>query len=282
MRDVQYFAPTDLGEALRLLSQYGAAATVLAGGTDLVPKINHYEIKPEVVLYIGRLGLDDVRVRDGTMIIGAATRMARLATDPVVAAKAPALAAAAQCCASVAIRTSATIGGNVANASPAADLVPPLVAMDAAVYLVSARGERQVAVKDFATGPHETALAPDELITEFHVPVPGGKTAFLKLGRRKAQTLSVVNVAVQLTLAGGSCQEARIAVGAMAPRVVRCQAAEALLVGRPVDAGLIAQAAAAAVSETMPVDDGRASAWYRRKAGQALIARALTAAAGLS
>jgi carbon-monoxide dehydrogenase medium subunit len=198
-----------------------------------------------------------------------------------VAEKAGALAEAARASGSVAIRTAATIGGNVANASPGADLVAALLALDAEFKLVSAGGDRTVAAKDFFLGPHESVLKPDELLTEVHVPVPKGKTVFLKLGRRHAQTLSVANVAVQLEMDGATCKDARIALGAMAPTPLRCTKAEGMIKGKNLDEGLVAKCAAEAVDESSPIDDQRATAWYRKRSAKVLVARALAQAAGI-
>ena len=281
MKDTMYFAPTEVSEAMKLLAEHREKATILAGGTDLVPKINYYELKPEVLLYIGGLGLDYIKEEDGKLVIGAATPTGKLAASDLVAEKASALAEAARQCGSVAIRTTATIGGNLANASPAADLATPLLVMDAELRLASAEGERTVAVKDFFTGPGETVLKPDELIVEVSVPLLKGKSVFLKLGRRKAMTLSVVNAAVRLEMDGETCNDARIALGAMAPTPLRCTKAEELIKGKVLDETLIAECAAEAVAESDPVDDQRATAWYRKKAGTALVARALAQTAGL-
>jgi carbon-monoxide dehydrogenase medium subunit len=281
MKDVKYFAPTAIDEAVKLLAKYGDRATVLAGGTDLVPRINYYELKPDVLLHIGGLSLDYIKEEKGKLVIGAATSTAKLASDALVAEKANALAEGAKLSGSVATRNAATIGGNLANASPAADLATPLLVMDAELHLTGAGGKRTVAIQDFFTGSGETVLEPDELVIEIHVPPIKGKTVFLKLGRRKAMTLSVVNVAVHLHMAEKKCNEARIALGAMAPTPVRCLKAEEMLKDKALDATLIADCAAKAVAESNPIDDQRATAWYRRKAGTALVERALRQAAGI-
>lgn len=281
MSDVSYYAPTEIGEALRILAERGGKATVLAGGTDLLPKINYHEFRPEALLYIGRLGLDYIKEEGGKLLIGAATSTAKLAASELVAAKAPALAEAARQSGSVAIRTTATVGGNIANGSPAADLVAPLLAMDATVCLAQAGGERVVPLSGFFLGPHQTARRPEELITEIQIPIPKGKTLFLKVGRRHAQTLSVANVALRLFVDEAVCKEARIVLGAMAPTPLRCAKAEELIVGKALDVALIDQCAAAAVAESAPVDDQRATAWYRQRAAKALVARALKQAAGI-
>lgn len=281
MKDTLYFAQTNVRETLKLLAQYGRKATILAGGTDLVPKINYYELKPDVLVYIGDLGLDYIQEKGGKLLIGAATPMAKIAASKLVAKKASALAEAARHAGTAAVRTMATIGGNLANASPAADLATPLLAMDAELLLMSAKGKRMLPLRGFFKGPGKTELKPGELITEVSVKLPQGKTVFLKLGKRKAMTLSVVNVAVCLEMDGQKCKEVRIAVGSVAPTPLRCTKAEGLLKGKGIDNPLIAQCAAEAMAASKPVDDQRATAWYRKQAGTALVARALAQAAGV-
>ncbi|MGQ9855006.1 MAG: FAD binding domain-containing protein, partial [Candidatus Oleimicrobiaceae bacterium] len=231
---------------------------------------------------------------DSILVIGAATPTAKIAASPLVAEKAAALAEAARLSASPAVRSAGTIGGNLANASPAADLATPLIALGATVVLISAKGEREVAVEDFFKGPGQTGLQPGELLKEVRIPVRKGKSVFLKLGRRKAMTLSVVNVAVYMEMEQGQkCAEARVALGAMAPTPLRCKKAEGLLQGcvlpmtaleggEFLDKARIERAAEAAIEESSPIDDQRATAWYRRKAGKVLVARALAAAAGVA
>ncbi len=281
MKDSMYFAPTEVEEAVKLLSEYGDQATILAGGTDLVPKINYYESRPSVLLYIGNLGIEGVKEENGKLVLGAMTTTSRLASDPLINEKAGALAEAARLTGSDAVRNSGTIGGNLANASPAADLVPPLLAMDAELVLTGVKGERTVAVKDFFTGPGKTVLGASEFIREIYFPVPKGRVVFLKLGRRKAMTLSVVNVAVRLHMDASGCHEARIAIGSMAPTAIRCSRAEKMLLGKKLDGKLIRACAEEAIADTRPIDDQRATAWYRRQAGKALVARAVAQAAGL-
>lgn len=282
MSDVGYFAPTEVGEALKLLAEYGEKATILAGGTDLVPKINYYELRPDNLIFIGGLKLDYIKEEDKKLVIGAGTTWTQIATSTPVLEKVGILAEAAQLGASVAIRNAGTIGGNLANASPAADLAAALLALNAELSLKSEKEDRVVAIKDFFTGPGQTVRKPTELLTEISIPIPKGKTSFLKLGRRKALTLSVANTGVHLIMDGNRCEDARISLGAMAPTPLRCTKAEELIKGKAVDATLISECAAEAVNESSPIDDQRATAWYRKKAGKALVARALAKAAGIN
>ena len=281
MKDVKYFAASNIGEAKALLSEYGARATVLAGGTDLLPRINYYNSIPDVFVYMAA-SLDYVKEEGGKILIGAGTPATRLLADKILSEKVPALLEAGKTIGSDAIRTKATIGGNLVNASPAADFATPLLAMDAEVKLESAGQTRTMPLKDFFQGPGQTALKPEELLTEIAIPVPKGRTAFLKLGRRKAMTLSVMNVAVRVVQDGGTVQTARIAVGSMAPVPMRCTAAESMLAGKKLEQKLIEECAECAISETSPIDDQRATAWYRRQAGKEMVVRALGLAAGLS
>ncbi len=281
MKEALYYVVTDLKDVVKLLAEYRERAVILAGGTDLVPKINTYSFKPEVLIYIGKLGLDYIKEDNGKICIGAATPMAKIVTNELLAQKATALVEAAGKAGSAAVRTTATVGGNLANASPAADLATPLLVCDAEVSLVSAEGNRAVPLKDFFKGPGQSVLQPGELMTEISFVIPKGKTTFLKLGRRKALTLSVVNVAVRVDLDGQKCKEARIALGAVAPTPLRCPKAEEMLQGKEVDRNLISDCATEAMAASSPIDDQRASAWYRKQAGTTLVVRALGQAAGL-
>ena len=281
MKEALFFAAANVKEALKLLGQYKNRAVILAGGTDLAPKINTYALKPEVLIYIGNSGLDYIKEARGKILIGAGTKMAGIANSKLLAKKTPALTEAARQAGTQAVRTTATIGGNLANASPAADLATPLLALDAEVTLARVGGKRTVPLKDFFTGPGKTILKPGELMTEISIPPSKGKMVFLKLGKRKAMTLSVVNVAVRMDLKRGKCEEARIALGSMAPIPLRCEGAEGMLQGKAMDLDLISQCAVEAIGVSKPIDDQRASAWYRQQAGKALVARALTQAAGL-
>lgn len=279
-KSTKYVAPESVNDAVRLLAEHAGQIAVVAGGTDIVPKINYYELAPGVIMSIGRLGLDYIQENNGKVTIGAGTSMAKLSASELIAEKACALAAAAASIGSPAIRTAATVGGNLVNASPAADTATPLLAMDAELKLVSDAGERTVPLADFYVGPGETVLKTNELLTEITVPMPKGKTVFAKLGRRKGMTCSIVNVAVRLEMDQDKCVDARIAVGSMAPTPLRCRKAEALIKGRSIDSEVIKECSAAAIDETSPIDDERAAAWYRKQAGTAVLARAIREASG--
>jgi CO/xanthine dehydrogenase FAD-binding subunit len=281
MREVSYFAPTSVGETVKLLAEYGEKAAVLAGGTDLTRLLNYYEIKPEALVYIGGLGLSYVQERDGKLVIGSGTTTAQLLTNDLVAQKFPVLIDAGKTHGSPAIRSVATIGGNLGTASPAGDMIPPLMVMDAEILLASTGGERLVPIAGYFTGPGQTVRKPGELIVEIQVPLRPGKAVFQKVGMRKAQVCSIATATARLEMDGGVCKDARIVLGSMAPTPLRCTKAEALITGKKLDQALIGACAAQAVAESSPIDDQRATAWYRKQAGTVLVARAVAQAAGV-
>ena len=281
MIEANYYAPRKLDEALQLLTGGIDGLVVLAGGTDLMPKINYYENHPKAVMYLGGVGLEYIRDDGGELVIGACTPIARILQSDLVVKAAPILVEAASKHSSPAIRSVGTIGGNIINASPAADMVVPLIAMDASLVLASAAGERTLKIGEFFKGPGETACAANELLKEIHVPKAKGGTAFVKLGKRKAQMLSVVSAGVRLYTEGGVCKEARIALGSVAPTAIRCPEAEAMLTGAQITPDLLRKAAQAAMDASNPIDDTRATAWYRKEAGVGIARQALFAAAGL-
>jgi aerobic carbon-monoxide dehydrogenase medium subunit len=281
MKDIEYFAPDNLEEALILLSDYGSKATILAGGTDLVPQINYHECRPEVLIYIGGLGLNDFQEENGSLLVAGTTPTARLMTHDWLQANAPALVEAAHLSGCDATRSVGTIGGNLANASPSADLVPPLLVADAQLRLASRSGEREVPIGEFFLGPGETLLAPGELIRAIVIPPANGRSVFLKLGKRKAMQCSVASVAACVDMDGQTCKTARIALGAMAPTPIRCPKAEAMISGKNLDRTILGDCARQAVEESNPIDDQRATAWYRRQAAVELVTQALAQASGL-
>ena len=280
MPNAEFFAPTELREALKLLAERGDAITVLAGGTDLVPQFNSRELRPQALLYIGKLGLNYITANNGGLAIGAATTLENLAGSRLVSERAPVLGQAAAEMGNPAIRNMATIGGNVAMASRAADMPPPLVAMDAELVLVSGRGERIVPVGEFFKRAHRTVRLPDELLTEIRIPSPKGQTAFVRLGRRKVFSCCIASAAVRVVMDGSKCADARIVAGSMAPTPIRCLRSEGLLKGKELTSDLVAESAAHALAECKPIDDERATAWYRRRVIPALIERAINQACG--
>jgi len=284
VKDVQYFAPETLTEALKLLGKHQKGISVLAGGTDLVRNMNLEFKIPQNILWIGHLDLDYIRSKEGVIHIGGATRMQTAGASKLLQGKATALWQAASKMASPPVRSLATIGGNLCNASPAADAAIALMGLGAEVVLVSRRGKRKLPLTKFFLGPGRTALKPDELLFEVLVR-PAGKgegSAYAKVGRRQALTLAVLNAAARVKVdARGKCVAAIIAVGAAAPTPVHAVKAEAALVGQLFTEESIEKAADLAVAETRPIDDVHGTAWYRRKLTRVLVARCLRKAGGL-
>lgn len=284
MKDVQYFAPNTLKEALRLLGKHGTRIRVLAGGTDLVRSMNLEFKVPDNILWIGKLGLEYIKSQEGVIRIGAATRMQTAGASKLLQGKASALAQAAGKMAAPPVRSLATLGGNICNASPAADTVCAMVALGAEVLLTSSKGKRVLPLEKVFTGPGKTVIKPGELLTEIRIR-PTGKnegSSYTKVGRRQALTLAVLNAAARVRLdAKGKCVEVRIAVGSAAPTPVRATKAEAVLRGKPFTEEAIIKAAEVAVTETKPIDDVHGTAWYRKQLTRVLVARVLRSAGGL-
>ncbi|NTU79213.1 MAG: 2Fe-2S iron-sulfur cluster binding domain-containing protein [Chloroflexales bacterium] len=280
-----YFQPETL-EAALALAQAHPGARFIAGGTDVVVELSHGARPTTALIDLTRVAeLRYLREEGGQIYLGALT------THNDVIASAACVAGAlplAQACIEVGapqIRARGTVAGNLVTASPANDTITALTALDAALVLVGATAERVVPLSQFYAGVRRTAMAPGELLREIRVPAlgPGQRGIFLKLGLRRAQAIAVVNVAAVLTFDGGRLaaegapvvREARIALGSVAPTIVRASAAEAALAGRPLTTQAIAEAAALAVTACDPIDDVRGSAAYRREAVAALVAQAL-------
>lgn len=278
MQETKFYSVRDLQDACSLLAQYKEKAQILAGGTDLMVKINRKLASPQVLIYIGESGLSYIKEEEGNILIGAATTFSDIAGSALVQEKLPLLVEVVQNIGSPAIRNMGTIGGNLANASPAADSAVALLALGARLKLFSANGERIVDSSEFFSGPGETLLQPSELLQEVIIPSQGPEVrwAYRKLGRRRADTLSVVSAAICLKMENDKCSNVRIALGAVAPTPLLVTKAEELLVGKKPDSALIDIVAKAAAEETSPIDDVRATAWYRRQASEVLVRRLLS------
>lgn len=278
MSNSEFIVPNDIGIACDRLAQLKDQAHILAGGTDLMVAANLRRLFPQNLIYIGQLGLDRIALDDSNLIIGAGTTLTGIIESADARKNAPLLVDACKDIASPAIRNAATIGGNVCNASPAADGAIAMLALDTSVTIVSTRGERSVALNAFFTGPGETVLEKDELVKEFIVPAAAADSRYgwAKIGQRKAEIIGIVCVAVSMTVEGGKCRNVRIALGAVAPTPILATGAAAVIEGKALDDELIALAARTAADEISPIDDIRASAWYRRQMTKELVARILS------
>jgi carbon-monoxide dehydrogenase medium subunit len=274
-----YHEPTSLREAVELGARFGTDGRFLAGGTDLLVQMRRGELAPRHLVSLHRVpGLDAMEL-GGALTLGALVTHRQLERAPGLRGALEALREGAEVVGGHQIRNVATVGGNIVNASPAADVVPVLLALDATVTCVGPAGERTLPLDGFASAPGVTARQPDELLTRVRMPAlpPGSGTAFLKAGRRRAMEISLVCVAVRLTLDAGCerCLEARIALGAVAPTTRRARAAELGLQGRPLSDAVLAEAGRAAAAECQPITDVRASARYRALLVATLVPRAL-------
>jgi len=285
VKNVQYFSPASLEEALQLLEEHGSSLSVLAGGTDLVRDMNLEFKIPDGIMWIGKLNLEYIVEEADVIRIGAGTRMQTAASSPVLQMKASAVARAAGKLASPPVRSLATLGGNLCTASPAADCGCALLGLGAQVVLTSKNSKRVVPLVDFYTGPNQTVLRADELMTEILVKphAQGEGSAYLKIGRRQAMTLAVINATSRVKLdAAGKCEAVNIAVGAAAPTLMRVKSAEALLTGQQLSEAAIREAGELAASEIKPIDDVHGTIWYRRKVVPVLVERTLQEAANMN
>jgi CO/xanthine dehydrogenase FAD-binding subunit len=268
--------PGDLAGALALLKAKGAVA--LAGGTNLIVDVRAGRENPRRVVSLDKLdSLRGIRQAGGKVVIGGRSTVTDLLRSPIIAKTAPALVESARQFAGQMVRNTATVAGNIACGSPAADLVPPLFALDAELTLASPRGQRTVPIASYFTGYKKDVRRPGELITRisWKAPSPRSRALFYKLARRKGDAITVVGVAVALDIERGICRRARIALGAVAPTVFRAREAEAMLEGQTLTPALIESAAKAAAAAARPIDDVRASAAYRRHGVHVLVRRLL-------
>lgn len=273
----------DSGHAIALLAKHGASARVLAGGTDLLVELKAARRGLRMLIDISRASdLRDIVLTDDGLRLGALVTHAEIMRSPLVRTFCPVLGEAAHTIGAVQTRNLGTLGGNLVTCVPSLDSGPGLVALDARVTLAGPRGRRDLAIGEFFVAPRKTALAPDELLVEVLIPRAslGKPAAILKLGLRKGQALALVNAAASLHLDHdtGTCREPRIALGAVAPTVVRALEAERYLSGRVLDACAMAEAAVLAVTAAKPISDFRASADYRRELVEVLTRRALARA----
>ncbi|MEM4740065.1 MAG: xanthine dehydrogenase family protein subunit M [Zestosphaera sp.] len=268
--EIEYVRVSELDEALRLLSRK-EDVKVLAGGTDLVVDLKIGRYKPKTIVDIS--GIKSLRyiVDEGDKVrIGALTRMQDIVESPVIREKLPVLAEAASMLGSWQIRNMATVGGNLCNASPAADSAPPLLVHEAKIKLTSIEGTREIPITEFFTGPGTTVMKPYELLHEIIIPRKRGKSSFIKVSR-VAMDLAIASAATYVEVEDNMIKDVKIALGSVAPRPVRAKRCEAALIGRRVDEEILREAASLVVGEISPIDDVRGSAWYRREVSKVLV-----------
>ncbi len=269
--------PRTLGEAVGLLAEAKGSLKPFAGGTNLIPDLRGGKERGRSFLSLAKLGELRYTRANGRIEIGGLATVNDLVRSAQIESDAPALHAAAKIFAGHMVRSAATVAGNICYGSPSADLLPALICLDADVALTGAAGTRSLPLVKFNTGYKQTALKPDELLTQisWKRPASGTVQLFYKLGMRKGDAISVVSAAATLTLKDRVCSHARIAIGSVAPTVVRAEAAEKLLAGRTLDDKLIAEAADLAAAAASPIDDLRASKEYRLHTARVLVKRLL-------
>ena len=281
MKDFEYLEPVSLQQALEWLNTYRVRARVLAGGTDLYIRLRKRVFVPDYVIDLKRVRGLDYLASDGQggLRIGPTTLQGDVCSSPLVQQGFPALAEAARLVGSVQTRNRATVVGNLCNASPAADTAPALLGYAAQVKIASLQGERTVPLEEFFVGPGKTALQDNELLAEVLLPAPLPRTGGSFVRRtRTAMDIAVVCGAAVLSLANGTCQEVRIALGAVAPTPIRAPRAERALRGQVLSERLIEEASRIAAEEARPIDDVRSTAEYRREMVHVLTRRGLTQA----
>ncbi len=278
----KYYAPETVEEASRLLLDAGKGAFLLAGGTDLLVKINHEMIHPKAVISLNAIKeLDFIKFeRNKGLTIGAGARLADVEAHPDIRRRYPAVAYAASVTANTQIRNMGTVAGNLCNAAPSAENAPTLIAMNAEVVLYGKDGERGLPLEDFFKGPGLTALKPGEIMTSVFVPLSPARSgaSYQHISARGKVDISAVCVGAMVSLDKDRCEDVRIALGAVAPVPMRAVKAERVLKGKTPTEDLTEKAAEQAMKEAMPISDLRASADYRKAMVRVLTRRALNEA----
>ena len=276
---MDYFEPKSVSEALSVLAKHGAEAKVIAGGTDVMVDIKYKE-EPGCLVNIKKIpGLTGIQENGGSLRIGALATIRELESSTILREKLPVLWEALHQFASLQIRNTATIGGNICRASPSGETLAPLLVLEATAKCAFSDGEKNQPFMTFFQGPGKSVLGAKGLLTEIDVPYPaaGSKSVYLKHAVRGAMDIAMVGVAVLITADAvkNNMQDVRIGLGAVAPTPVRASKTEALLRGKPLTASLLKEAAAMAASESSPISDQRSSAEYRRWIVEALTRRGL-------
>ena len=265
MKAFEHYAPDSIEELLEMLKSK-PNVKLIAGGTDLLLQMKQGTAQPETVISLKNVEeLRGFSVSKNGYRLGAGMTLRGITRSNELTQNFPGLVYAAGVVASEQIRTLATLGGNICNASPSADMVPPLIALDAVVQLVSNQGQRDLSLSEFFKGPGESILKSGEIMHSIFLPHPSGNMIYSKHAPRKFMDLAVVGVAVRLAKKNGKINEARVALGAVGPVPFRAEKTEALLAGQALTTELMLEAGEMAAGECVPIDDIRGSAWYRKR-----------------
>jgi len=280
MDNLNYLAPESFDQAVIAKSQHAENSRVIAGGTDLLLRMRDKVVAPSVLIDLRHTSLNKILVSNDAMSLGASVSLSQILENSEITQHFPALQTACREFAGPPIRNRATLGGNIVNASPAADLVPPLIAYDASIVLRASGGDRALPLAEFFTGPGQSVIAPDEILMEIRIPLlpPLSAATFIKLGQRRSMAISQVNLTTRLSIDNSNCVTgARIVLGAVAPTPIRAHSAEEMLAGKIISEDLIRMAAEKAREEVTPISDVRASLEYRLEMTEVLVRRALFA-----
>ena len=278
MNPFEYFEPANVNDALSLLDRWKGDAKVIAGGTDLIPLMRSKVVMPKYVIDINRLSeLDFIKEAGNIVNIGTLTRLRTLETSALIQETIPVLAEATGQVGSVQVRNTGTIGGSLVNASPAADVAPPLLVCEAKVTATSLHRKREIPLSEFFVGVKKTVLGDNELLTDIAIPktMPQTGRAFMKIGKRNALIISIASAAASVTLNRPKQGKVRIALGAVAPTPVRARNTESFLDGREITENSIDEASRLVSGDINPVTDIRASAEYRKEISSVLVKRVL-------
>ena len=283
----EVFQPVSVPEAREFFRKNGRGGHFLAGGTDLVIAIKEKGLVPRYVVDLKKIpSLSGIReASDGSLTIGALTTMREIETSPVIRKKYPFLAQSAAEVGSIQIRNRATIGGNMANATPSADVAPALLVLNAKVKISRSSGEKIVLLEEFFIGPGKTIMEPGDILTEIVIPPtpPDFRGEYIKFSPREMMDLAYVGVAVGVVVDGSGkiCREVRIALGAVSPTPIRARKAEPLMLNQEITPSLAERVGEEASNECKPISDVRSSAAYRKEMVRVNTKRALlNAAAG--
>ncbi len=268
-------------EACSLLSKYKDGARVLSGGTDLIVKMKHKLVTPDYLVNIKRVpGLDTIRQdKENGLTIGALTTLQAVKNSPIIKGDFAALYDASSVLGTRQVRNLATIGGNLCNASPAAECAPALLTLEAKVRIIGEKGYRTVELKDFFTGPGKTVLDYDEILTDIQIPEPPENTGgvYLKHSTRRID-VAMVGVAVVVQMDENRFEDIRIALGAVGPSPFRAEKAEEVLRRKEFTDELALKAARVASEESLPIDDIRGNSDYRKEMVETLVKQAIDGA----
>ena len=277
MLDFDFLRPKTLTELTRILAD--TSGCILAGGTDIIPKMRRAQFTARILVDISEIDeLRFIRMQDQRLHIGSLTTHQELVCSPILSVYNPALVASAQTIGCEQTRNRGTLGGNIANASPAADTIPSLMIFDAIVHLLSKSGERTILLKEFIESPGKTKLNLGELIhsVSFEPLTDAWGVSFMKLGKRNGMAISVVSGSAAVVLdQEGKIKKSRICLGAVAPRVVRCPKAEEILKDQQPTQEILDRAAHACIGDISPISDIRSTAEYRRHAAVVITMRVL-------